>query len=106
MSTFHYRALATDGKVRSGTLSSGDEAAAVRELRRQGMTPVFVGTSRPGGLSLKLPSFPRRRSRDILHFTEEVATLLAAGIPRIRPRPLGLRLPAFRSTALCRSPRN
>ena len=81
MSTFHYRALATDGKVRTGTLSSGDEAAAVRELRRQGMTPVFIGTSRPGGLSLKLPSFGRHRSRDLLHFTEEVATLLDAGIP-------------------------
>ena len=81
MSTFHYRALATDGKVRTGTLSSGDEAAAVRELRRQGMTPVFIGTSRPGGWSLKLPRFGRRRSRDLLHFTQEVSTLLDAGIP-------------------------
>ena len=81
MSTYHYKALAADGKTRLGTLVADDDRVASRELRRQGLTPVFIGTSRPGGLSLKLPQFGKRRSHDILHFTQEVATLVNAGVP-------------------------
>jgi type II secretory pathway component PulF len=47
MSTYFYRALAPDGKIRTGTLAGEDDRAAVRELRRQGLTPVFVGASKP-----------------------------------------------------------
>ena len=46
-----------------------------------GLTPVFIGTSKPSGLSFRMPSFGGRRSRDVLHFTTEMATLLNAGIP-------------------------
>jgi general secretion pathway protein F len=81
MSTYHYKALAADGKTLTGTLAVDDDRSAARELRRQGLTPVFIGTSRPGGLSLKLPQFAKRRSHDVLHFTREIATLLNAGVP-------------------------
>jgi len=81
MSTFFYRALAPDGKIRTGTLSGEDDRAAVRELRRQGLTPVFVGASKPSGFSLRLPRFGGKRLKDLLHFTQELATLLNAGVP-------------------------
>jgi type II secretory pathway component PulF len=81
MSTFFYRALAPDGKIRTGTLAGEDDRAAVRELRRQGLTPVFVGASKPSGFSLRLPRFGGKRLKDLLHFTQEVATLLNAGVP-------------------------
>ena len=81
MSTFHYRALDSGGKIQEGTLSSEDDYSAARELRRLGLTPVFIGTSRPSGFSLRLPKFSGRRSHDVLHFTTEMATLLNAEIP-------------------------
>ena len=82
MATFHFRALAANGKVLTGVLASDDVRSVSRELRRQGMTPVFIGTAKPGGFSIPLPKFGRgRRVRDVLHFTQEIATLLTAGIP-------------------------
>ena len=80
MATFHYKALAADGRVTAGALVVEDDRAAARELRRKGLTPVFIGADKPGGLSL--PSFGRKaKASDILHFTEEIATLLNAGVP-------------------------
>ena len=76
-----YRALTTNGKVQTGTLPTDDDQAAARELRRLGLTPVFIGTAKPSGFSFQMPRFGGRRSRDVLHFTEEIATLLNAGIP-------------------------
>ena len=82
MATFHYKALAADGKTRIGTLAVPDDREAARELRRQGLTPVFIGSDKPGGVSLSFPGFGRKaRAKDLLHFTQEMATLLNAGIP-------------------------
>ena len=81
MSTFHYRALAADGKIQEGTLSSEDDRSAARELRRWGLTPVFIGTSKPSRFSLRMPKFVGKRASDVLHFTTEMATLLNAEIP-------------------------
>ncbi len=80
MATFHYKALAADGRARVGALVVDNDRAAVRELKRQGLTPIFVGLEEPGGFAL--PSFGKKaRSSDILHFTQEIATLLNAGVP-------------------------
>ncbi len=82
MATFHYKALAADGKTRIGTLAVPDDREAARELRRQGLTPVFIGSDNPGGFSLSLPGFGKKaRAKDLLHFTQEMTTLLNAGIP-------------------------
>lgn len=81
MSTFFYRALAADGKVQAGTLTSDDGRMAARELQRQGLTPVYIGASKPVAWSLSMPKRKGRRLQDVLHFTEETATLLNAGIP-------------------------
>ena len=80
MTTFYYKALAADGKTRSGTLVANDSRTVARDLREMGMTPTFVGAAKPGRLSFELPRF-RRNSKDILHFTQGTATLLNAGIP-------------------------
>ena len=81
MSTFFYRALASDGKVLTGTVSGDDARAATRQLRGQGLTPVYVGASKPAGRALRLPKFRAGRLRDVFHFTQETATLLNAGVP-------------------------
>jgi general secretion pathway protein F len=81
VASFHFRALAPDGKVRTGTLAAETEKAVARELRRQGLVPVYVGLEPKKTFQLKLPSFARGTRRDVLFFTQELSTLLNAGVP-------------------------
>src|SRR6476661_4118479 len=82
MTTYFFRAVASDGKLRSGSLSGENEKFIARELRKQGLTPVYVGVQpKKSGIEIKLPSFSGGRRRDILFFTQELSTLLNAGIP-------------------------
>jgi general secretion pathway protein F len=81
MATFFFRAVATDGKLRTGSLTAESEKTVTRELRKQGLTPVYVGTEQKKGFELKLPAFVRGRRRDVLFFTQELSTLLNATIP-------------------------
>jgi len=79
--TFHFRAVTSDGKSRTGTLSAPDAKHAARELQRQGLVPVYVGDRPQAKREWKLPNFGFGRRRDILFFTQEIATLLSAGVP-------------------------
>ena len=79
--TFHFRAVASDGKLRAGTLSADNDKSVARELRRQGLVPVYVGVEQKKGFEIALPSFQPGRRKDVLFFTQELSTLLNAGIP-------------------------
>src|SRR3984957_19704122 len=80
--TFHFRAVASDGKIRTGTLSAETDKSVAHELRRQGLTPVYISLEqKKGGLEFTLPNFHRGRRKDVLFFTQELSTLLNAGIP-------------------------
>jgi general secretion pathway protein F len=79
--TFHFRAVASDGKVRTGTVTADNDKSVARELRRQGLVPVYVGLEQKKGFELRLPAFDRGKRRDVLFFTQELSTLLSAGIP-------------------------
>ncbi len=82
MATFFFRAVGSDGRMRSGSLTGENEKLITRELRKQGLTPVYVGVAPKGSsLEFKLPSFGRGRKRDVLFFTQELSTLLNAGVP-------------------------
>jgi general secretion pathway protein F len=82
MATFFFRAVAGDGKVRNGRLTGDTERAVAGELRRQGLTPLYVGATPKGSsFELKLPTFIQGRRRDVLFFTQELSTLLSAGVP-------------------------
>ena len=80
-STFYFRAVGSDGKVRSGSLSAETERMVARELQKQGLTPVYVGTTEKKSADLKLPSFGGSHKRDVLFFTQELSTLLSSGVP-------------------------
>ena len=107
MATFFFRAVAADGRVRSGSLTGDNEKFVARELRTQGLTPVYVGTAPKGGsFEIKLPSFGKGRRRDVLFFTQELSTLLNAGVPLDRALSIGAELtekPAFRMISTARS---
>src|ERR1700761_9799176 len=82
MATFFFRAFASDAKMRSGSLAGGDEKSIARELRKQGLTPVYVGVQPKGtSIEIKLPAFRGRKRKDVLFFTQELSTLLNSSVP-------------------------
>lgn len=81
MTNFYFKAVAADGKLRTGTLHADDDKWVARELRKQGLTPVYVGLEPKKSFELKLPSFSGRKRRDVLFFTQEISTLLNASVP-------------------------
>lgn len=81
MESFHFRAVAADGKLRTGTLSSESDKLVAVELRKQGLIPVYVGLQPKKSFELKLPALVWGRRRDVMFFTQELATLLKAGVP-------------------------
>ena len=82
MATFFFRAVASDGKIRSGSLAGGDEKSIARELRKQGLTPVYVGVQPKGtSVEIKLPAFGGRKRKEVLFFTQELSTLLNSSVP-------------------------
>ncbi len=82
-STFFFRAVASDGKIRTGSLTGDDEKLIARELRKQGLTPIYVGAApKSTSFTLKLPVLGRGgKRRDVLFFTQELSTLLNSGVP-------------------------
>src|SRR5260370_23625203 len=81
MNNSHFKAVASDGQLRSGTIHAETERWVAKELRRQGLTPVYVGSEPKKSFELKLPRFSGARRRDVLFFTQELSTLLSAGVP-------------------------
>jgi general secretion pathway protein F len=83
--TFHYRAVAADGKLRTGLITAEDTRSVARELRRQGLTPVYVGDREKKGVEIDLKAllsgFGGGKKRDVLFFTQELSTLLNSGVP-------------------------
>src|SRR3979411_2749415 len=81
MNNFHFKAVASDGKLRTGTIHAETDRWVAQELRRQGLTPVYVGIEPKKGWHRKLPTFSRGKRRNVLLFTQELSTLLNAGVP-------------------------
>jgi len=101
--TFHYRAVAADGKLRSGVITAESSKTVARELVRQGLTPVYVGFEEKKPLVLKLPVLGSSRRRDVLFFTQELSTLLNSGVPLDRALSITSELttrPQFRTIVL------
>lgn len=102
MTSFYFKAVASDGRQRTGTVTAATEKSVALELRKQGLTPVYVGQP-PSGFALKLPSFSGRKRRDVLLFTQEISTLLNAGVPVDRALTITSDLtekPEFRSVVM------
>ena len=67
MTSFYFKAVASDGKVRTGTLTAESDKRVAVELRRQGLTPVYVGVQQQKkALEIKLPSFGGGKRRALL----------------------------------------
>src|ERR1700722_17349525 len=79
---YFFKAVASDGKVRTGSLTAESERFAASELRRQGLIPVEVSAQAPKkNVTINLPMLDGGKRRDVLFFTGELSTLLNAGVP-------------------------
>ena len=81
MTSFFFKAVTSEGKLRTGTLHADSDRWVAQELRKQGLTPLYVGLEPKKSLELKLPSFRGGKRRGVLFFTQELSTLLNAGVP-------------------------
>ncbi len=89
MPQFHYQATTPQGKVIEGIMEAGEERVVVSRLHEQGYLPLRVVL--PGQEKSKatfswdfLPTLPGSgivRQRDLLILTQELETLIAAGLP-------------------------
>jgi len=103
VTTYFFKAVASDGKIRTGTFPAENDKAVAKELRRQGLTPVYVGLEQKKQFELKLPTLGAAKRKDVLFFTQELATLLNAGVPLDRALTITTELterPVFRGVLL------
>lgn len=85
MASFRYKALSASGSTVSGHIDAPSEAAAIQQLRDLGHLPISAQTADGEGwwTSLDFAHLMRRRAsqRDLAVATEELASLLGAGLP-------------------------
>ena len=104
MDTFFFRAVASDGKIRTGSIAGESERNVAGDLRKQGLIPVYVGTAPKGtSFEIKLPAWGLRKRHNVLFFTQELSTLLNASVPLDRALSITAELtdkPSFRLLVL------
>lgn len=81
MPVYIYRAADRRGQTIDGVMEAVDARAVIERLHREAYYPIKVvaHAERAGWLGLSLPS--RTTRRDLLTFTQQLATLLEAGLP-------------------------
>jgi general secretion pathway protein F len=86
MAFFQYRAADRAGKILEGVMEAEVEQSVVARLHEMGCVPLKItlpGSSAGRTREFRLPLLARRRinQRQLLQFTQELETLLAAGLP-------------------------
>ena len=84
MTLFRYKAVTPEGKFIEGSLEAADQQTVLARLEEQGQLPIKVHSGEEGGLlggEIQLP-WQRRRvpQSDLLVFTQELSTLIEAGL--------------------------
>jgi len=86
MALFQYRAADQSGKVIEGTMEAEAEHGVVSRLHEMGFVPLRIALpseTQDRALQASLGLFFRKKisQRELLHFTQELSTLLGAGLP-------------------------
>ena len=81
MPVYVYRAADRRGQTVDGVMEATDERAVVARLQREAYLPIKVALQSGRGQLLTLGGSGRVRSRDLLAFTQQLATLFEAGLP-------------------------
>ncbi|MEK7471898.1 MAG: type II secretion system F family protein [Patescibacteria group bacterium] len=85
MTKFDYTAVGADKKTVTGSIESTSLPSARSYLQKQGLRPLIVKAVKKGG-GLKIPflSSDKIKSRDMVIFTRQLATMINAGVPLVR----------------------
>ena len=83
MPLFEYKAVAPSGETVQGTMEAASMDMVILKLQEAGNIPLQAQESRPGGFSLGGFSIGRRgmNTREVGEFTQQLSTLLGAGLP-------------------------
>ena len=86
MALFQYRAADYSGKVVEGVMDSDAEHGVVARLHEMGFVPLRISASseaagRTSASAVSLFRHRRVSEKALLHFTQELSTLLGAGLP-------------------------
>ncbi len=91
MAEFYYEALDKGGKQVRGTIDAANEEVIVEKLRNMGYYPLKVVIHKKSSANADIFALPglriifhRVKSRHIMTFTRQLATLIDAGLPIIR----------------------
>lgn len=79
MPIFAYRSTTMDGIVTEGVIEAADQKAAVERIKNSGVIPLEVKAPAEQGFRAKFNL--RIRKVDLVSFTAELSSLLAAGLP-------------------------
>jgi general secretion pathway protein F len=93
---FKYKALSTTGEALDGQMEAANADEVIVRLQDQGYLPVEARRAEEGGEGFSLANIGRRKTlgdAQILQFTQQLATLLAAGQPLDRALGILLDLP-------------
>ncbi|OGP73764.1 MAG: type II secretion system protein GspF [Deltaproteobacteria bacterium RBG_16_49_23] len=83
MVEFFYKATTLSGQTVEGLMEGKDESTVVQSLHQMGYIPIRIGSAEKGETGFSLASFlPQRVGvKDLLVFTQELSTLVSAGLP-------------------------
>ncbi|MBW2652121.1 MAG: type II secretion system F family protein, partial [Deltaproteobacteria bacterium] len=85
MTEFAYKATDSMGKIVEGLMEAPEEREVISKLQSLGYVPIKIGhrsKARSFSLDIDLMAFFRRiSSKDVMNFTQQLSTLLSAGLP-------------------------
>jgi general secretion pathway protein F len=83
MTEYLYKATTLSGQTVEGAMDGKDEEAIIQSLHQLGYIPIRIISQQEKGAGLRLPSFLRQRVgiKNLLAFTQELSTLISAGLP-------------------------
>lgn len=86
MAQFTYKALDSKGQHKNGTIEAANENAARSALSRLGLKPISVskGGKNGGDIMSFLNKGGKVKSKDLVIFTRQLATMINAGVPLVR----------------------
>jgi type IV pilus assembly protein PilC len=85
MAKFSYTAISKDGKTIQGVAESANKESLVALLSRQGVRPLVVKASTgASGFNINIGGSKKVKLKDLVVFTRQLSTMIAAGVPLIR----------------------
>lgn len=83
MALYRYKAVSPSGEVLTGEIEAADSGEVIARIQEQGNVPIDAREASAGGFSLASLAELRNRvsQRDLVLFTQQMGTLLGAGLP-------------------------